>query len=58
MIVIFDSDVGSDKAPSRGFKINFKSIGTGGYRIDHYLRKISIKKYIYTWQNNILTNSS
>ena len=29
MIVIFDSYVGSDKAPSRGFKINFKSIGTG-----------------------------
>ncbi|XP_076090331.1 uncharacterized protein LOC143062551 [Mytilus galloprovincialis] len=29
MIIIFDSFVGSDKAPGRGFKMNFVSIGTG-----------------------------
>lgn len=31
MIIIFDSFVGSDKTPGRGFKMNFVSIGTGEF---------------------------
>ena len=50
MIIIFDSFVGSDKAPGRGFKMNFVSIGTGEFadRIV-FMLLLSNQEHIYIY---------